>query len=379
MKITGPWLADPATQKFMLAMEDSGHLVYFVGGCVRNALMQRPVQDIDLATSAKPEIVSDIAKSSEFKSIPTGLEHGTVTILADQTRLEVTTFRRDVATDGRRATVAYSSDIRHDAQRRDFTMNALYADRSGVVLDPIGGLKDVFARRVRFVGDPEQRIREDYLRILRFFRLHAVYGDPDLGIDAEGLAACAGNIGGLETLSKERIGAELRKLLGAPDPVQTVASMAQAGVLTSILPGADARSLGPLHHLEAGFTPDWLRRLAVIGGSDPVQNLRLSRSEARVLADLRAEVGTKHSPAALGWLLGTRAVDVMLLRSALLETDLPPRWHDEINRGAAAQMPVVASDLMPDLTGKALGDRLRQIERRWLTSNLRLEKAQLLA
>lgn len=379
MKVTGPWLSDPATQEWLLAMENCGYLAYFVGGCVRNALMQRPVQDVDLATSAKPEIVTDIAERIGFKVIPTGLDHGTVTLLAQQTRLEVTTFRRDVATDGRHATIAYSTSIEDDAQRRDFTMNALFADRSGTVIDPIGGLPDVLARRIRFVGDPDQRIQEDYLRILRFFRLHAVYGDLSLGIDAEGLAACSANIAGLETLSKERIGAEMRKLLSAPDPVQTVASMAQTGVLATILPGADARWLGPLHHFEAGIPPNWLRRLAAIGGTDPDENLRLSRAEGRDLDELKRYIGTPHSTAALGWLLGHKAVDVVLLRSAMFETVLPPQWRDEIARGTSARLPVTASDLMPELTGKALGERLRQIENRWLASDLRLERAQLLA
>ncbi len=380
MLIGGSWLEDLAAQQFLVAVERHGHVAFFVGGCVRNALMQRPVHDIDIATSASPEMVSNIAESIGFRVIPTGLSHGTVTILAHQTALEVTTFRRDLVTDGRHAKVGYTKSIEEDAQRRDFTMNAIYADRSGKVIDPIGGLDDAVNRRIRFVGDPNLRIREDYLRILRFFRFYAVYGDPEAGINAEGLAACTANLAGLEMLSKERIGSEMRKLLGAVCPVQAVASMAQAGVLTCVLPGADPRWLGLLHHLEEGTALNWLRRLVAIGGVNPDQNLRLSRDESRIRKCLLDEIGSPHSPAALGWLIGeSKALDVMLLRSAMFGTTLPHQWKEEVARGAAAELPVAARDLMPDLVGKALGARLRKIETRWLASDLQLGKAQLLA
>lgn len=377
--LTGDWLTHSGTQSLLAGLEAAGFTALFVGGCVRNALLGVPVLDTDLATDARPESVSNIARSLGFRSVPTGIDHGTVTILADGRALEVTTFRRDAQTDGRHAVVAFTSEVATDAARRDFTMNAIYADRHGQIIDPLGGLPDLLAARVRFVGDPDQRITEDYLRILRFFRFHAHYGDPAMGIDAEGLAACAAHADQIPTLSRERIGAEMRKLLAAPDPAPSVASMAQAGVLAQVLPGADAIALAPLVHLESGIPPRWLRRMAVIGGQDPADNLRLSRKEMRDLGLVRDEIGSPHTPAALGWLLKPDlAQDAILARAALMETPLPPNWRAGIARGATARLPVTAADLQPAYQGAELGARLKDIQARWLASDLTLAKHDLL-
>jgi poly(A) polymerase len=379
MKITGDWLDHPGTQALCLALEAAGHRALFVGGCVRNSLLEVPVGDVDIATDATPENVTNIAESAGFKVVPTGIDHGTVTVIAGGKPHELTTFRRDVETDGRRAVVAYSTRIEEDAQRRDFTMNALYADRHGTVIDPLNGLPDLQARSVRFVGDAETRIREDYLRILRFFRFHAAYGDPDAGLDPEGLAACAAFSAGLETISRERIGAEMRKLLAARDPAPAVASMAHAGILRLVLPGADPRALAPLVHLDAAHPPRWLRRLAVLGGEDADTALRLSRAEARDLAALRSAIGAAETPAALGWRLGdTLATDAMLARAAALESPLPANWQADIARGSATRFPITAADLMPALQGQALGARLKALEARWLASDLTLGQDDLL-
>jgi poly(A) polymerase len=380
MKISGDWIQHPGTQALCAALAAEGFRALFVGGCVRNALLGVPVADIDISTDALPETVTNIANRAGFRVVPTGLEHGTVTVLAHGEAHEVTTFRRDVETNGRHAVVAFSTDVAEDAARRDFTMNALYAESSGLVIDPLGGLPDLLARRLRFVGDAEARIREDYLRILRFFRFHAVYGDPEGGLDAEGYAACAANAEGIDELSRERVGAEMRKLLGARDPAPSVAAMAQAGILARVLPGADSRALAPLVHLEGGLPPRWQRRLAVIGGENPADALRLSRADSVSIGRVRAEIGTAKTAAGLGWKLGqAEAEDVILCRSVLLESPLPPDWQAEIERGIQASFPVTAADLMPALQGAALGAKLREIESRWLASGLTLTKAQLLA
>ena len=381
MKISGAWLNHAGTQALCAALEAAGHRALFVGGCVRNALLGVAVADVDIATDARPETVTSLAQAAGLRVVPTGIDHGTVTVIAGGVAHEVTTFRRDVETDGRRAVVAFAGDVAEDAARRDFTMNALYADARGEVIDPLGGLPDLQARRVRFVGDAHLRIREDYLRILRFFRFHAHYGDPSQGMDAEGLAASAELAEGVEGLSRERIGAEMRKLLAAPDPAPAVAAMAQAGVLARVLPGADMRALAPLVHLEAALVPlRWQRRLAVLGGQDVAERLRLSRADAASVEALRDAVGRGWSLAALGYKLGAEAgVDAVLLRTALLETPLPPDWLAEVARGAMNVMPVAAADLMPDLQGAALGARLKEIEARWLASDLRLTRADLLA
>lgn len=380
MKISGDWIQHPGTQALCAALAAEGFRALFVGGCVRNALLGVPVADIDISTDALPETVTNIANRAGFRVVPTGLEHGTVTVLAHGEAHEVTTFRRDVETNGRHAVVAFSTDVTEDAARRDFTMNALYAESSGLVIDPLGGLPDLLACRLRFVGDAEARIREDYLRILRFFRFHAVYGDPEGGLDAEGYAACAANAEGIDELSRERVGAEMRKLLGARDPAPSVAAMAQAGILARVLPGADSRALAPLVHLEGGLPPRWQRRLAVIGGVDPADALRLSRADSVSIGRVRDEIGTAKTAAGLGWKLGqAEAEDVILCRSVLLESPLPPDWQAEIERGIQASFPVTAADLMPALQGAALGAKLREIESRWLASGLTLTKAQLLA
>ena len=379
MKVAGDWLTDEATQALCAAIESAGHRALFVGGCVRNALLGVPVGDVDIATDATPDAVTAIAGAAGFRAIPTGIDHGTVTVIADSTPHEVTTFRRDVETDGRRAVVAFSTRIEEDAARRDFTMNALYADRRGDVIDPLGGLPDLRARRVRFVGDAAQRIAEDYLRILRFFRFHAHYGDPAQGIDADGLAACAAGIDGLAGLSRERVGAEVKKLFTAADPAPATAAMAQAGILAAILPAADPRALPVLVHLESGIPPRPLRRLATLGGEDVADRLRLSRAEARDLSRLRAEAGGTLTPAALGYRLGPDlGTDAVLVRAALLETPPPLGWQADVARGAATPFPVTAADL-PDLSGPALGTRLRALERRWLAADCRPTRAELLA
>lgn len=378
MKITGEWLNRAETQRVCTTLTNAGWLALPVGGCVRNALLGVPVADVDIATDARPETVSDLAKKAGLRVVPTGIEHGTVTVIAGGIPYEITTFRRDVETDGRRAVVAFSDHLEEDAARRDFTMNALYAQPDGTVIDPLGGLDDLRARRVRFVGDAETRIREDYLRILRFFRFHAWYGDEDAGLDAESLAGCAALGAGIETLSCERLGAEMRKLLAAVNPAPSVAAMAQAGVLSQVLPGADARSLAPLVHLEGERPPRWQRRLACLGGQDVAERLRLSRAEAKALAGVTEAARDGGSAAAIGWHIGADGgADAVLVRAALLGAPPAKGWAQEVARGAAATFPLRAADL-PELEGAALGQRLRHLRDRWLDSDLRLAKADLL-
>lgn len=377
MQIKDAWLHAAQTQQVLTLLTTAGHQALVVGGCVRNALIGVPVTDVDIATDARPEIVIALAEQAGLRAVPTGIAHGTVTLVAGGQGFEVTTFRRDVETHGRHATVAFSDDLTKDAARRDFTMNALYARADGTVLDPLGGLKDLQARRVRFVGDAQARITEDYLRILRFFRFHAQYGDPAQGLDADALAACAAGAEGLEQLSAERIGAEMRKLLGAPDPAPALAAMAQCGVLARVVPGAVSDGLAPLVHLEAGIEPVWTRRMLVLGGQ--TDRLRLPRKEARDLATARAALGQMEPPAQLGYRLGaTLARDVILARAVLFETPLPPDWQSQIARGAQARFPVRADDL-PHLQGPELGAHLRALETRWIASDFSMSKADLLA
>ncbi|MBF9045752.1 CCA tRNA nucleotidyltransferase [Rhodobacterales bacterium LSUCC0031] len=380
MRLVADWVHASATVAIMDLLGRGGHGAWFVGGCVRNALLGRSVADIDIATDLHPDAVMRLAQDAGIKAVPTGIEHGTVTLVVDHRPFEVTTLRRDLATDGRRATVAFTADLAEDAARRDFTMNALYAQADGRVIDPTGeGLTDLAARRLRFIGNPDDRIAEDYLRILRFFRFHAWYADPNAGIDAEGLAACAALAHGLEQLSRERVGAEIKKLLAAPDPAPAVAAMAQAGILARVLPGATATVLPVLIACEAA-PPNPIRRLAALGPAGIAAELRLSRAESAQLDLLRDGMESAAPPGALAYMYGAAtAWDIVVLRASQFQTPVDPSARAQIARGAAAVFPVKAADLMPGLSGAELGRALNALEARWIASDFTLGRAALLA
>lgn len=379
MKLSADWLHAPAVIQVMNALKAQGNQALFVGGSVRNGLLGVPCTDIDISTDARPEKVIALAKAAGLKSVPTGIEHGTITIVVDKQPFEVTTFRKDVETDGRRAVVAFSDDIMDDARRRDFTMNAIYARADGTVVDPLNGLPDLLARHLRFIEDPDQRIAEDYLRILRFFRFTAQYGDPALGIDADGLAACAAGLDGLDTLAKERIGAEMRKILAADDPAPALAAMEMSGVLSRVLVGATAKYIPFLTHIEQQEFVDWMTRLVVLGGSGQVDALRLTNAEgAKLRAILRViETGMRPSAAAFEYGARTARAGITAL-AALTQNPTPVDVENSIARGVAAKFPIAAADL-PNKTGKELGDALREMQTRWIASEFTLSKDALLS
>lgn len=382
MKLQADWLTSDASRAVTDMLTDAGHEVYFVGGCVRNALIDMPVSDLDLSTNARPETVMTLAEKAGLKAIPTGIEHGTITVVSDGRPYEITTFRKDIETDGRHAVVAFSDQLEEDAIRRDFTMNALYAAPDGTVIDPVGGRPDLHARHVRFINDPVARIKEDYLRILRFFRFYAWFGDPAEGLDADGLAACAEHADGVEGLAKERVQTEIVKTLMAPDPAPAMASMATSGVLMRLLPGADVAALAPLVHLEGemALAPHWRRRLAAINPGDVANLLRLSKADATAFARIRDGALSDMQPAELGYTDGAGwAVDSLLVRAALTQQPLSRADLDAAHSGAAQVFPVKAADLMPAYEGAALGDRLKSLETQWIASGFSLTKGQLLA
>lgn len=337
-----PWLTAPQTVAVLDALEAAGGEGRFVGGCVRDALIGRPVADIDIATPMTPQAVVDAVTRAGLKAVPTGIEHGTVTVVSSGRPYEVTTLRRDVTTDGRRATVAFTEDWAEDAARRDFRLNALYADRTGAVFDPIGeGVADAQAGRIVFVGEPERRIREDYLRILRFFRFRAWFGRGEP--DRAALAACGALKDGIAQLSAERISAELIKLLSAPDPRAAVHLMADTGVLFEVLPWAgDASMFLPMIQIDR----DPILRLSSLLPGDPdvvreaADKLRLSNAQkARLIEALPDEVevtpsmGERAARAAL-YRLGRQAFRDRLMRS----------WAADPRQAEAARALLVLAD-----------------------------------
>ena len=378
MKTIRPnWLNSAGSRKILEMFQSKDHEIFFVGGCVRNTLMGEAVSDLDLATSAHPDEVIDLAKAAGVKVIPTGLEHGTVTLLYDSVPYEVTTFRNDIAHDGRHAVVKFSDVIVADATRRDFTINALYLSPDGTVHDPIGGLEDIEKRIVRFIGDPNQRIEEDYLRILRFFRFHAWYADQSLGINADGLAACAENIGGLAKLSRERVGSEIIKLLSAPNPAPSVAGMAASGILYSVLPGASETALSLLAHNEEriNLEPDPLRRLAVLGGENLPQRLRLSKKQSKMLATFS---NLQMSAQEAGYWFGSNGLSYLCVQAAMLGQEIDIESVVLAKRAALEVFPVNSQDLVARYKGAELGAKLRMAEESWIASGFSLTKEQLL-
>ncbi len=317
------WLTASATQAVMAALAAAGgaDCARFVGGCVRNAVLGAPIDDVDIATVLTPEAVVRALKAAGLKSVPTGMEHGTVTAISERQPFEITTLRRDVSTDGRRATVAFTDDWAEDAARRDFRLNALYADSDGVILDPTGaGYDDALAGRIVFVGEPEQRIEEDCLRILRFYRFFAWYGRG--APDAAAVAACAALAEGVERLSAERVSKEVLKLLAAPDPRPAVRLMRDAGVLGRILPPSNSVTL---FEAMVGVSPDPVLRLSALLPADvetvraSANRLRLSNAQKdRLIATVRAPLDPDMNDAqarAVIWREGRQAFEDRVRRA----------------------------------------------------------------
>lgn len=317
------WLTADATRAVMAALAAAGgpDCARFVGGCVRNAVLGAPIDDVDIATVLTPEAVVKALKAAGLRSAPTGLEHGTVTAISERRPFEITTLRRDVSTDGRRATVAFTDDWAEDAARRDFRLNALYADADGLILDPTGaGYEDALAGRIVFVGEPDQRIREDYLRILRFYRFFAWYGRG--APDAAAVEACAALAEGVERLSAERVSKELLKLLAAPDPRAAVRLMDQAGVLGRVAPQSESLTL---FEAMVEVSTDPVLRLSALLPEDAeavrsaALKLRLSNAQRDRLVEAVAgridpEMSDAEARAAV-WRAGRQAVEDRLHRA----------------------------------------------------------------
>ncbi len=371
-----PWLRDPALARVVEALRVDGTPPRIVGGAVRDALLGIAVADIDLATPLLPGEVTKRLEAARIKAVPTGIEHGTVTAVADDRTFEITTLRRDVSTDGRRATVEFATDWKEDGARRDFTINALYADPdTGEITDFFGGLADLKDHHVRFIGDAEARIAEDHLRILRLFRFHARFGQG--AIDGDALAAAAKHASKLMSLSRERIADELRKLLSVPKPAQAVGAMISAGIFASFLPeieGDAAQKLARLIEREyvAAILPSACRRLSAILPADPVMvekisaRLKLSNRMRSDLVVLASNYNSPHSARQLAYRIGIdNARDLVLL--SFSDTS----WHDEfrsLDDWEVPDFPIKGGDLISRglRAGPVVAKTLQAIERLWV-------------
>ncbi len=375
------WLTAPAPRALLAALKARGSIVRFVGGCVRDALAGRQVQDIDIATADPPAVVMDLLKAAGIKAIPTGLDHGTVTAVVQGRPFEVTTLRRDVETTGRHARVAFTEDWEADAARRDFTLNAIYCDPDGTLYDPTGGIADLAAGRVRFVGNASRRIEEDYLRILRFFRIYAHFGRAPA--DADALWACRQHVKGLAILSAERVAHELLRLLAAPDPAATLRLMLQADVLPAVLPeAADLDRLAALARIDgADIVP--VRRLSAAFGISPraanvvAVRLKLSNKDRRrLLAAAAAAIGPDPDVATVRATLYRNGVEAFVDQVYL-------RWAEAGGRAGERRFPAllaIANEWSPPRfplsgddvlalgfeRGPKIGELLSEVERWWM-------------
>ena len=402
------WFEKPALKRIFTLLNADGGEVRIVGGAVRNALMDLPVVDVDMATTLTPDVVVQRAKAAGIKAVPTGIEHGTVTLVIDGEGFEVTTLRRDVETNGRHAQVAFGTDWQTDAERRDLTINALYANEKGEIIDLIDGLPDIETGTVRFIGDAAMRISEDYLRILRFFRFFAHYGSGRP--DADGLRASARAKDKLGTLSAERVWSELKKLLSARDPSRALLWMRQSGVLAEILPETEKWGIDAIHGLVAteqslGWAVDPMLRLAAIVPPDKERlaalatRLRLSKAEAGYLANWASApvIDPEMKETALDRLLYREGVEGVKTRLKLALASA----RADLSAGDAAMQkvarlstlltraekfkkpgfPLSGADVMAAgvESGPKVGELLKSLEEKWIDVNFSLDRAALTA
>ncbi len=391
------WLVGPVSDIFKALPKGSTR---FVGGCVRNALLGAPIGDVDLATQLQPDEVIAALKKAEIKYVPTGIDHGTLTAVINSVPYEITSLRKDVETDGRRAIVAFTKDWAEDAQRRDLTINALYSSPDGEVFDPCGqGLVDIDNLRLRFVGDADLRIKEDYLRILRFFRFLAWYGGEGV-VDAEALRACRENRAGLKSLSSERVWTEMKKLLSAPDPSRAIRIMQTNEVLETIFPEAsNSEGLDLMVKLEKAekLAPDYMLRLMAMSARDEFamagfcKRLKVSNLEkARLLSWASNQVGFSPEMTERDLKIGTyastpqTAYDRMMIRAAGEgDADKVAGWVKNAyfcRDWPIPEFPVSGKDLGEHGvdSGPQMGKVLRALQQLWIRSGFEADKDKLL-
>ena len=381
MKISASWLRKPSTQSIMEILISDGHEAYFVGGCVRDTLFNLNTTDVDIATSAHPKKVLEIMKKAGLKAIPTGIDHGTVTVVADQQSYEITTFREDIETDGRKAKVKFSKSLTEDAKRRDFSINAIYCEQDGTILDPLGGLTDIAEKRITFIGDPYERIKEDYLRILRFFRFAALFSTNKKFLEIE-ISALSDLRDGLDTISAERKSDEIFKLFAAPNLIFSISLMEKTNIISKVFHTYYFNCLATLQDIENRheISPCATRRLAAYTEDNLKLHLRFSNKTANTHKILRDEAEGPKGAAELSYRYSEKlALDIILVRASLQGTEFSKDILSQIKLGSAVEFPIKSSDLSEYFSGPKLGTMLKLLEQKWIESDFTLNKKKLLS
>ena len=373
-------LINQTAKKLFKVFAESGYDIYFVGGCVRDCLLSLPIKDIDLATTALPSEIIKVAKENGVKAIKTGFQFGTITLIYEKVQYQVTTFRKDVETDGRRAIVTFSKSITTDASRRDLTINALYADIDGTIVDPLNVIKDLKSRKIKFIGNPQQRILEDHLRILRFFRFLAWFRKGNTEIDPESLKACISLKEKLITLSGERTGEEMKKILSAPNPVKTLELMARTGILQLVIPNAKLCQLHTLIKFEkqSKCPIKWTTRIALMTNSKLKTIWKLSNVDHKLVTRLQKLKQSDDSIEKIAYLYGKDiSFQYAIMRSAISKDNLK-NIDTRVTLGVNSVFPVTAKDLTENYQGPALGKMLKKLQDIWIDSDFSLTKMDLL-
>ena len=348
---------------------------------MRDALLGNAPNDVDFATDAKPDTVISLATEYGMDVNLIGVVFGVTMAIVDGRTFSITSFRRDIENDGLHPVVEFSDSIEEDARRRDFTINALYADTTGLVIDPLNSIDDLWCRKVRFIGDPEQRIREDYIRMLRFFRIFATIGDSENGLDSAAIEAISKLSHTIGLTSRHRVGKEMVRLLQSEKPSTCLKAMQKTGLLEEILPGAEIRLVEDLERAENrnGVRPDGIRRLALIGGENAAFRLALTNQEASRLERLSMGMSGSGSIFSIGHQYGgNEAVNIALLTSVVNGTVPERGFKRKAEYAAKATFPIRATDLMPELAGSSLGEKLAELRQIWYDSECRMDRATLL-
>ena len=380
------WKSDSALKALVQSLESAGGVAYLVGGCVRNTILGKPFTDIDIATDLLPEQVVSISKKEGYKVIQTGISYGTLTIVKAGRKFEVTTFRSDIKTYGRKASVKFTSEMKLDAMRRDFTMNSIYMAVSGEIIDPLGSLDDLLEKKIKFIGNPSERIEEDNLRILRFFRFLAEFNKGRSDIDQDTMEALYKYKKEVKSLSRERIWMELKRILSVPEPQHIFSIMIAEGILDEVFPPIEIEGLSKVITAEKKYSvsPSHLVRLFSLNksiGKKWAHYVSLTSNEAKILEFIKESLAHYKELKTVAYKFGRGVAEGWLLNFHDGSFDvIPSKMSEIINTGCNAFFPISGVDLLEEMEeGPELGRQMERLEKLWIKSGFKMSKEELLS